>query len=588
MNNPFSQIRQLMKSNQIDAYVIPSSDPHQSEYVGDYWQSRQWLSGFTGSAGTLIITQHHAGLWTDSRYFLQAEQELSSGPFVLHKQIKPEDLPVHWLSKNLSENASVGMDGRLFSMRQLKQMKKTCSSKNFHFVTTIDLIHEVWIKDRPPLPKTKVFAYDVRYAGLPRKEKLNQIRKKIKEQKADWLLMTTLDDIAWTFNLRGRDVAYNPVFYAFALIGLDDTYLFIEPEKIPQAIVQELDREGIYIENYERAYQLNDICVGKIMIDPDDINVALYKQLRTNDIIECPQPARLLKAKKSRIEVQHIEDAMIKDGVALTHAFKWLEDNIESQVVTEYTFAEKIAQCRSHQQGYFGESFPAIIGYNANGAIVHYRPAKDTSLQIKKSGILLCDSGGQYIDGTTDITRTIALSDPSTEQKKHYTLVLKGHITLDNMHFPEGTTGSQLDALARQHLWLQGLNYGHGTGHGVGYFLNVHEPPQGYSPGTASRATTALQEGMLSSNEPGYYNENAYGIRIENLILVEKSHYEGFLCHRTMSFFPIDTTLIDFSMLSTEEIKWLNTYHEKVLEALGPHLDTEHLAWIKEKCRTIA
>lgn len=587
MKNALAQLRQLMKSNEIDAYIIPSNDPHQSEYVATYWQSRQWISGFKGSAGTLVITQKHAGLWTDSRYFLQAEKELSDGLFILHKVLKANDTHIHWLADHLNDKARVGIDGRLISVKQLKNIKKTCSDKKFHFVTTLDLINDVWTESRPPLPSTKIFTYDIRYAGTPRKEKINAIRKKLIDKKADWLLMTTLDDIAWTFNLRGRDVEYNPVFYAFALIGREDTHLFIDANKVPQAIVQELERDKIFIEPYDRVYQLNDICFGKIMIDPDDTNVTLFNQLHSNDIIESPMPTRLMKAQKSKIEVQHIEDAMIKDGIALTHAFKWLDDHIGSDDITEYIFAQKIAQCRHAQQGYFGESFSAIIGYNENGAIVHYRPSEKESKKIKKEGILLCDSGGQYIDGTTDITRTIALAEPSAVQKKHYTLVLKGHITLDSMHFPEGTTGSQLDALARQYLWQSGLNYGHGTGHGVGYFLNVHEPPQGYSPGSASRATTALQEGMLSSNEPGYYADGDYGIRIENLILVEKSHHEGFLRHRTMSFFPIDTNLIVKSLLTNDEINWLNHYHDQVLGKLGPHLDENHLSWLQQKCSKI-
>jgi Xaa-Pro aminopeptidase len=316
--------------------------------------------------------------------------------------------------------------------------------------------------------------------------------------------------------------------------------------------------------------------------------VALHAQFRTDELVEAKLPSRLIKAQKTKIEVQHIDHAMTKDGVALIHAFKWLEDQLNQKIeVTEFDFAEQIVFFRSQQEGYFGESFPAIIGYNENGAIVHYRPDRDNSKIIKKEGMLLCDSGAQYIDGTTDITRTIALNSPTDAQKENYTLVLKGHIALDRILFPEGTTGSQLDALARQFLWQKGLNYGHGTGHGVGYFLNVHEAPQGYSPGSSARATTTLLEGMLSSNEPGYYEPGEYGIRIENLVLVEKSTIDKFLRHRTMTQFPIDTSLIELSLVTEEEREWLNNYHQEVERRLMPFLDDEHQGWLKDKCQKI-
>lgn len=588
MESKISNIRSLMKMQDISAYIIPSSDPHQSEYVAEYWLSRQWFSGFTGSAGTVVITQDHVGLWTDSRYFIQAEGELAGTQIKLHKIEKSSDHYIQWIKKEILERSTIGLDGRLFSLSDIRSMKKATRQKKLNYKTNIDLITKLWSEGRPALPSNKVFAYDLRYAGTPRKEKIKQLRRKLRTKNADWMLVTTLDDVAWIFNLRGRDVSYNPVFYAFGLIGLEDAYLFIDQDKMPMAVMQELERDNIYIESYEQAYKLRDICFGKTMIDPDTCSVTLHAQFRPDELIEATLPARLLKAQKSKIEVQHIDYAMTKDGVALTHAFKWLEDQLaQGAEVTEYDFAEQIAHCRSQQEGYFGESFPAIIGYNENGAIVHYRPAQNNSKLIKKEGILLCDSGGQYIDGTTDITRTIALDTPTDAQKENYTLVLKGHIALDRIHFPEGTNGSQLDTLARQFLWQYGRNYGHGTGHGVGYFLNVHEGPQGYSPGFSARASTSLVEGMLSSNEPGYYESGSYGIRIENLILVEKSEIDTFLRHRTMTLFPIDTSLIEERLCTAEERAWLNAYHAEVERRLLPFLDEEHQAWLVQKCKKI-
>ena len=585
MNYNLPELREVLSRHNIDAFIIPSSDPHQSEYVADHWKVREWISGFTGSAGTAVVTQNHAGLWTDSRYFIQAEAELDQSALTLHKVLKSEDSYLEWLKDNIPQGATIGMDGRLISMSQLRSIKKTCQEKEFQYVTQYDLISDIW-QDRPQLPAHKVFEYDIKYACTTRRDKISLIRDKLKQHKAQWVLLPTLDDIAWLFNLRGRDVDYNPVFYAFALIGREDLYLFVDELKIPKEVKNALAKDKIIIEPYHRAYDVFSIIGSdEVLLDPDDCSVTLLNQFRNDQIMEAKCPSRILKAQKTVSEISHIENAMIKDGIALTHAFKWVEDSVQAHVpITELDVAMKIASCRSQQEGYFGESFPAIVGYQENGAIVHYRPPQEGGKTIKAEGMLLCDSGGQYLDGTTDITRTISLGVPTSDQMHNYTCVLKGHIALDQIIFPEGTSGAQMDILARQFLWQKGLNYGHGTGHGVGYFLNVHEPPQGYSP---ARNTVPLIEGMLSSNEPGYYENGAYGIRIENLILVEKSSYEGFLKHRTMSLFPIDTRLIDHNMLTLDESNWINEYHAAVFSKLSPHLDDANKAWLRIKCEKI-
>ncbi len=589
MNNPLHLIRSQMTNDRIDAVIITDSDPHMSEYIATYWQLRQWLSGFTGSAGTLVITQDHAGLWTDSRYFIQAEEELKNSGFTLHRYLKPEDSYINWIYDNVKDRSSVGVDGRLCSTSLIQQMKKKWKKKKYSINTAYDAADRLWTEDRAALPLDRVFAFDIRYAGQPVKEKLKQVRRKMADAGVDWYLATALDEVAWLYNLRGRDVSYNPVFYAFALIGATDSYIFIVEQKLPLAVRQDLERDEVYIEPYQRAYALSDICHGTVGYDEKQCNYTLYESLNKLNRIHIKSPIQTLKAIKNQIQIQHIESAMIKDGIALVKSFYWLEQQVAAgDMVSEYDFAEAIAQHRSQQPGYFGESFPAIVGYQANGAIVHYRPKENESAEIKSSGILLCDSGAQFLDGTTDITRTISLEAAiGPEVQKAYTLVLKGHIQLAMAEFPWGTSGGQLDILARQPLWSAGLNFGHGTGHGVGYFLNVHEGPMSISPGKHDSTKVTLQPGMLISNEPGYYEAGEYGIRIENLILVKESEQSGFLRFDTMSLCPIDLRLVDRALMSTEEIDWLNSYHERVYSELSPLLDGEHQAWLKEKCRTL-
>ncbi len=583
MNGPIKKIRGKMKDLDIDLTIVPLSDPHMSEYMSADWEYLKWLSGFTGSAGTLVITQNMAGLWTDSRYFIQAENELNLEEIDLYRQLKREDHYQYWIKDNLDPNSTIGLDGRLFSLSWFKAFKKELADSRFRFIPDFNSIDDVWDQGRPSAPLKKIFLFDNRYAGVPRINKISEVQRIITKHKADWYLVSALDEIAWVLNLRGKDVNFNPVFYAYLLIGLEDSYLFIDERKVPEAVQRVLESENIYIENYQRINDLTDIAYGKIIMDESSCSISTHHQLRPDSWISQTSYIKRQKATKSLIEIQHIEDAMVQDGVALCQAFMWLESQIDKGP-TEYEFAQKISACRKQQLGYYGDSFPAIVGSDEHGAIVHYRPKEGQSKVIDGQTKLLCDSGGQYLNGTTDITRTIAFGVIPIEFKRHYTQVLKGHIALATAIFPIGTHGGQLDILARQALWSEGLNFGHGTGHGVGYFLNVHEGPQSISP----RATVPLDKGMVISNEPGYYQEGAYGIRIENLILVEDSEYEGFLKFKTITLFPIATDCIDITLLSMAEIEWLNTYHRLVFESLKPKLSDEEALWLEHKCLPIS
>jgi Xaa-Pro aminopeptidase len=582
MNNPkLKEIVARMKERDVAALIIPLTDPHMSEYIGDQWKFLEWLSGFTGSAGTLVVTMDYAGLWTDSRYFIQAEQELHGTGIQLQRYIKKEDHYANWILRHIEQGSTIALDGRMFSIAQIENLKKMLKPKNYDYKFNFKAIDSCWGAERPKPKSKKIFLFDNRYAGTPRKNKISELRKVITAASADWSLISALDEIAWLLNLRGRDIDFNPLFYAYLLIGTDDSYLFIDEEKLPEAVRRVLESEDIYIEDYDCIWQLSDIAYGKIIIDKEATSISVQDQLRSDQWIYKDSYVKHAKAVKSTIEIQHIHDAMVQDGVALSQAFYWLEQQ-EDGTVTEYDFSDQIMQCRKKQLGYYGESFPAIVGADDNGAIVHYRPTQESAKTIGPDSIILCDSGGQYLNGTTDITRMIAMGSVSDQFKEHYTLVLKGHIALARLTFPIGTTGGQIDLLARQALWSHGLNFGHGTGHGVGYFLNVHEGPQGISP----RNQIPLKAGMLTSNEPGYYLEGSYGIRIENLILVEESEYEGFLQFRTVTYFPLRTDLVNASLLDPGEIIWLNEYNRSVYEILSPHLDEQIRGWLEHHCST--
>lgn len=585
-------LRQQMATHQLDAYLVPSSDPHQSEYLSAHWQSRAWLSGFSGSAGTLVVLPEEAGLWTDSRYFIQAEQELAGSSIALHQQLVPH-APEHiaWLRDHLQPGARIGIDGRLFSAQQARYLEKQFYPKNIQLDYTLDLIAPIWA-DRPPLPEDPVYEHDITFTGQSRNEKLESIRQALTHPTST-LLCSALDDIAWALNLRGSDIDCNPLFMAYLLISPAQATLYVAPEKISASLKSILEADHIILRPYEAVWhdleRLKDNT--HICLDPSHTSIALYSRLDHTRITEIPSPIQHLKAIKNPTEIRHIRETMRKDGVALLRLLCWLESTLENNqhTITEYDVAQRLAAFRAEQPDYKGESFPAIVGYGANGAIVHYRPQKESAAAIHPEDLLLLDSGGQYLDGTTDITRTIALGPPTAEQKRAYTLVLKGHIALASVRFPEGTVGMQLDTLARLPLWMDGLAYGHGTGHGVGFFLSVHEGPNGFAASpTTSRGATPFRPGMLTSNEPGYYPAGKYGIRIENLLLcTESKEYPGFLHFETVSLFPIDTALIDIHLLHPEELQWLNDYHQKVFDSLAPLLEAEEVAWLKAKCHPL-
>lgn len=588
VDNRIEALRTEMKKHQLDAYIIPSSDAHQSEYVNAHWKSREWISGFTGSAGIVVITQNHAGLWTDSRYFLQAETELANSQMVLHKQGVPH-APEHnaWMRDTLPQGGKVGLDGKLFSIGQIQAMQRIVHPKGIQIDTELDLIASVW-EDRPALPENQIFEHKVKFTGQNRATKITTIRKAMKTLAVDYHLVTTLDDIAWIFNIRCDDIDFNPLAIAYAIIGLEEVYLFINPVKVPAKLSAKFKKEGItvYSYNYIDKFLLSLPKNKLILINPDTISACLADLLTSGQIKKGKTISTYLKAIKNATEINHIRQAMAKDGVALLRMYLWLQIQLDHRTVSEFELGEQLAHFRAQQGLYHGESFPAIVGYQGNGAIVHYRPMPDTSANISKKGILLLDSGGQYEDGTTDITRTFALGKPTKEQKRNFTLVLKGHIAIASMVFPKGTKGVQLDAFARQPLWQYRLNYGHGTGHGVGFFLNVHEPPQGFATSIA-RGSMPFAPGMVTSNEPGFYKNGEYGIRIENLILCvadETNEFDTFYRFEDLTLFPIDKQLIDNELLTKHEIDWLDNYHQKVFKGLSPLLEKSEIKWLTKQC----
>ncbi len=587
INERIQALRKVLTDQNIKALIIPSSDPHQSEYIADHWKCREWISAFTGSAGTVIVTDTHAGLWTDSRYFIQAVDELAQSEFELHKvynQFSPTHL--QWLKENLNEGDIVGVDGLNISVTGFEKLSASLAEKGIKTVDTGDLFNAVW-PDRPNLPDDLAFLHPEKYQGASLADRLETVRNSIPENHS--LFISALDDIAWLLHLRGRDVECNPVAIAYVIMDRSATYLYIGPQKLDDSLRKYYIDHNVTIKEYASIKQdLQNLHPDRtLLIDPGIASYHFYNATSAKTKFE-PSVIRKLKAIKNDHEVEHVRNCMIKDGVALTKAFVWLEDTLASRNVSEYEFAMKLAEFRSQEADYFGESFNAIVGYGSNGAVIHYRPMPETAKMIEAKGTLLCDSGGQYFDGTTDITRTIPLETSITEEfKTAYTCVLQGMIDLETAIYPKGTNGGQLDAFARKYLWAEGLNYFHGTGHGVGYFLNVHEPPQGFTAGASPRANTILEEGMITSNEPGYYKDGAFGIRIENLILTKKHSVDGFYCHESLTLFPIDTRAIIRPKLTSKQRNWLNNYHEKVYEKLGVHLDDKHKNWLKVRCQAI-
>ncbi|MCB0659840.1 MAG: aminopeptidase P family protein [Saprospiraceae bacterium] len=584
-----AELRKVMKSQKIDAVIIPSNDPHQSEYVSPHWQERAWISGFTGSAGLVIVTHDHAGLWTDSRYFIQAEMELANSGFTLHKMYNQFGSPhIEYLLETLPAGSSVAVNGFMFSKQSIDGLQNALSKKKIGLVYQKDLISMIW-KDRPENSLSPIFIHSETFTGQSINEKLRVIRNKIKMAGGDALFLSTLDDIAWSFNIRGNDVEYNPVAIAYAVIDKTSAHLFIDARKVTRDVKGYFTKAKVKLHPYEELLQfLSSMGSDQtLLVDESTISQSVY------DAIQCkvkyhPSIPKWEKAIKTNVEIQHLRNTMRKDGAALAHTFHWIEKSLkQKKSINECDVADKLAEYRSQQEHYFGESFAAIVGYQSNGAIVHYHAHRDTCKTILPKGILLVDSGGQYFDGTTDITRTFTLSKPKKKHKISYTSILKGMICVARTKFPKGTTGIQLDTLARQFLWSHGLNYLHGTGHGVGYFLNVHEPPQGIAPSFAERGKTVHEVGMLTSDEPGYYEDGAYGMRIENLIVAKASEYKGFLEFETLTLYPFEKKLIDKKLLSCDEKHWINAYHDECYQRISPYLKGEVKSWFKKKCKKI-
>ncbi|PIO92544.1 Xaa-Pro aminopeptidase [Pseudomonas syringae] len=583
-----AQTRALMSRERIDAYLVPSADPHLSEYLPGYWQGRQWLSGFHGSVGTLIITQDFAGIWADSRYWEQATKELAGSGIELVKLMPGQQGPLEWLADEAKAESVVAVDGAVLAVASSRTLASKLYERGARLRTDIDLLTELW-QDRPALPSHPIYEHLPPQASLDRSEKLARVRQIIVERKADWHFIATLDDIAWLFNLRGADVSYNPVFIAFALIGPQSVTLFVDSKKVPDSVRARLERDAINLMEYTQiGAALRELPKdARLLVDPARVTCGLLDYLDSEvTLVEGLNPSTLLKSQKTEADTAHIRQAMEQDGAALCEFFAWLDSALGREPVSELTIDEKLTQARERRPGYVSPSFATIAGFNANGAMPHYRATEAEHARIEGDGLLLIDSGGQYLGGTTDITRMVAIGTPSAEQKQDCTRVLKGMIALSRAQFPKGIQSPLLDAIARAPIWSEGVNYGHGTGHGVGYFLNVHEGPQVIAYQAPATPQTAMLPGMITSIEPGTYRPGRWGVRIENLVINQeagKTEFGEFLRFETLTLCPIDTRCLEVSMLSAEERAWLNDYHVQVLTRLSPLLQGTALLWLQAR-----
>lgn len=589
INNRIAALRAHIAQEQIQAFIIPSTDPHLSEYVAPHWQSREWISGFTGSAGTVVVTAKDAGLWTDSRYFLQAARQLEGTCITLYKEMLPEtpNIP-EFLSAHLQEGDCVGIDGKMFSAEEVEHLQKELKKSGIRIKSIADPIQLLWT-DRPAMPLAPAFVYDTKYAGMSFTEKLPAVRQAMEAAGADSLLLSALDEIAWLLNIRGNDVHCNPVVVSYLLIEKDKVNYFVQPQKVTPELTEYFNVNGISVHPYEEIGDyLNSFNAHSVLMNPTKTNYAIYSAIRPGClIINGASPVALLKAIRNKQEIAGIHAAMQRDGVALVKFLKWLDEAVPAGKETEISVDKKLHTFRAAQPLYMGESFDTIAGYKEHGAIVHYEATPETDVTLKSEGFLLLDSGAQYLDGTTDITRTIALGPLTEEEKTDYTLILKGHIALAMAVFPEGTRGAQLDVLARMPIWKERMNYLHGTGHGVGHFLNVHEGPQSIR---MNENPVALQPGMVTSNEPGVYKAGSHGIRTENLVLTVpagEGMFGKYLKFETLTLCPICRKGIIKELLTAEEIGWLNDYHRTVYEKLSPDLNNDEREWLKEACKAV-
>lgn len=593
INQRLEKLREVMRREHLSAFIFPSTDAHQSEYVADHWLGRAWISGFNGSAGTAVVTMYSAALWTDSRYFIAAEEQLRGTEFQLMK-LKVEGTPTisDWIASELSQNEDecreVGLDGMVNSyndtMALISDLRK---AGGITVRTNFDPLEQIWM-NRPAIPENPVEIQSLNFAGETVDDKIQRIRKALREHHADGILVSALDDIAWTLNLRGTDVHCNPVFVSYLLISSDQVSLFVNPKKISSEVKAYLDEHGISLFDYNQVEEgLESYADYNILLDGDETSFCLWKSVKCQEIIAAKSPIPVMKAVKNATEIEGYHRAMLRDGVAMVKFLKWLKPAVEAGGQTEMSIDKKLTSLRAEQNLFRDISFDTIAGYQAHGAIVHYEATPETDAPLLPEGLILIDSGAQYQDGTTDITRTIALG-PVTEEMKHiYTLVLKGHIQLELAKFPDGASGTQIDALSRECMWREGYNFLHGTGHGVGSYLNVHEGPHRIR---MEWKPTPLRAGMTVTDEPGLYLKGKFGVRIENTLLIRdfvETTFGKFLQMESLTLCPIDTAPIDVDMLLLEEVEWLNAYHREVFEKLSPCLEDEEVGWLAKATKPL-
>lgn len=581
-------LRTKMSEQKLDAVVIPSTDPHLGEYVPDHWKIIKWLTGFTGSNATVIVTSDFAGLWTDSRYYLQAMTQLKdTGVSLSGVSAGSAKSYREWLMTEITAGMKIAMDDSLFPTDSCRKISDELKKKKIIIDFESDVIASVFV-DRPALPVSKAFELKPEYTGNTRAEKIRLVRDRMTAAGADYQLLTSPDDIMWLLNIRGADVEFSPLLLSYAIIGHDQVLLFVDEQKIPFPLAIEFDKMGVVVLPYEETAAVLSTLTGRksIILDPSTVSYSLYRSLPARmRVIEDISIPSALKAIKNVTEIRCIEKAMVKDGVALEKFFYWLYNSDDAATLTETTVADRLEKFRKEGENYLGPSFAPIVAFNTHGALPHYTADTESDVRITGDGILLIDSGGQYFEGTTDITRTIATGTPTQSQISDFTLVLKGMISLANAVFPAGTKGNQLDILARQFLWNKGLNYGHSTGHGVGFCLNVHEGPAGIGPGAGKTSAYPIEPGMLLSDEPALYRPGQYGIRCENLIICEEKEetpFGKYLKFRSLTLCHFDRTLIDIKLLSYHEISWINDYHRLVYDSIAPYLDANEKGWLKK------
>ncbi|VWD49984.1 aminopeptidase P family protein [Burkholderia contaminans] len=587
-------LRGAMAREDLAAYLVPSADPHLSEYLPERWQARRWLSGFTGSVGTLVVTADFAGLWVDSRYWVQADAELAGTGVQLMKMTGGQQSAPHvdWLAQNVAAGATVGVDGAVLGVAAARGLTGALNARGIALRTDLDLLDAIW-PERPGLPGDKVFEHAAPQADTTRASKLAEVRRAMRAQGAQWHFVSTLDDLAWLFNLRGADVNFNPVFVAHAMIGADRATLFVADGKVSPALAASLAKDGVDVRAYDAARAaLASLPDGAtLLIDPRRVTFGTLEAVPAGvKLVEAVNPSTFAKSRKTSAEIEHVRVTMEHDGAALAEFFTWFEQAVNRETITELTIEEKLTAARARRPGYVSASFATIAGFNANGAMPHYHATRESHATIAGDGLLLIDSGGQYVTGTTDITRVVPVGTVSDLQRRDFTIVLKSMMALSRARFPRGIRSPMLDAIARAPMWAAGLDYGHGTGHGVGYFLNVHEGPQVISHYAPAEPHTAMEEGMITSIEPGVYRPGQWGIRIENLVVnraAGQTEFGDFLAFETLTLCPIDTRCVLIEMLHDDERAWLNTYHATVRERVGRHLSGDAKAWLDMRTQPI-